>query len=126
LQHAPGVKNGRVLVIGSEDPWVEACVLEAGAKEIVTLEYGEIKSKHPQIKTMTPLQFRKSYLSDTLGTFDAIVTFSSVEIAHQMFRYDLWSVRKSMSPVDESVFKKCWTVYLCCHMIKIWPWRAIT
>jgi FkbM family methyltransferase len=79
LQHAPGVKNGRVLVIGSEDPWVEACVLEAGAKEIVTLEYGEIISKHPKIKTMTPLQFRKSYLSDTLGTFDAIVTFSSVE-----------------------------------------------
>jgi hypothetical protein len=28
---------------------------------------------------MTPLQFRKSYLSDTLGMFDAIVTFSSVE-----------------------------------------------
>ena len=79
LQHAPGVKNGRVLVIGSENPWVEACVLEAGAKEIVTLEYGEIISKHPKIKTMTPLQFRKSYLSDTLGTFDAIVTFSSVE-----------------------------------------------
>ena len=39
--------------------------LEAGAKEIVTLEYGEIISKHPKIKTMTPLQFRKSYLSDT-------------------------------------------------------------
>jgi FkbM family methyltransferase len=53
--------------------------LEAGAKEIVTLEYGEIISKHPKIKTMTPLQFRKSYLSDTLRTFDAIVTFSSVE-----------------------------------------------
>ena len=66
-------------MIGSEDPWVEACVLEAGAKEIVTLEYGEIISKYPKIKTMTPLQFRKSYLSDTLGTFDAIVTFSSVE-----------------------------------------------
>jgi hypothetical protein len=25
-------------MIGSEDPWVEACVLEAGAKEIVTLD----------------------------------------------------------------------------------------
>jgi hypothetical protein len=23
LQHAPGVKNGRVLVIGSENPWVD-------------------------------------------------------------------------------------------------------
>ena len=28
---------------------------------------------------MTPLQSRKGYLSDTLGTFDDIVTFSSVE-----------------------------------------------
>jgi hypothetical protein len=44
-----------------------------------SLRYGEIISKHPKIKTMTPLPFRKSYLSDTLGTFDAIVTFSSVE-----------------------------------------------
>ena len=79
LQNAPGVNNGRVLVIGSEIPWVEACVLEAGAKEIVTLEYGEIISKHPKIKTMTPVQFRNSYMSDTLGPFDAIVTFSSVE-----------------------------------------------
>jgi hypothetical protein len=50
-----------------------------GNIQVPLLEYGEIISKHPQIKTMTPLQFRKSYLSDTLGTFDAIVTFSSVE-----------------------------------------------
>jgi hypothetical protein len=52
-------------MIGSEDPWVEACVLEAGAKEIVTLEYGEIISKHPKIKTMTPLQV--SFLNTLLG-----------------------------------------------------------
>jgi hypothetical protein len=36
-------------VIGSEIPWVEACVLEAGAKEIVTLEYGEIISKQVKV-----------------------------------------------------------------------------
>ena len=79
LGHAPGVKNGRVLVIGSENPWVEAVVLEQGAKEIVTLEYGRIKSEHPQIKTMVPSEFKKSYLNGTLGLFDAVVTFSSVE-----------------------------------------------
>lgn len=79
LQHAPGVKDGRVLVIGSENPWVEACVLEAGAKEVVTLEYGRIVSEHPQVKTMVPYDFRMSYLNNTLGEFDAIVTFSSVE-----------------------------------------------
>ncbi|VDI06083.1 Hypothetical predicted protein [Mytilus galloprovincialis] len=80
LKHAPvGIKNGRVLVIGSEIPWVEACVLEAGAREVVTLEYGKIVSKHPKIKTMIPDQFRKSYLDKTLRRFDAIVTYSSIE-----------------------------------------------
>ena len=79
LRHAPNIKKGRVLVIGSEKPWVEACVLEAGAREVVTLEYGEIVSKHPKIRTMVPSEFRQKYLNGSLGTFDGIVTFSSVE-----------------------------------------------
>jgi hypothetical protein len=44
--HAAGVKNGRVLIIGSITPWVEACVLEAGARQIVTVEYSKIESYH--------------------------------------------------------------------------------
>ena len=79
LKHAPNIKNGRVLVIGSENPWVEACVLEAGAREVITLEYGEIVSQHPKIRTMIPYEFRQKYLNGALGTFDGIVTFSSVE-----------------------------------------------
>ncbi|XP_062613056.1 uncharacterized protein LOC134274836 isoform X2 [Saccostrea cucullata] len=79
MRNAPGIKGGRVLVIGSENPWVEACVLESGAKEVVTLEYGEIKSLHPQIKTYIPREFRMAFLNNTLGEFDAVVTFSSVE-----------------------------------------------
>ena len=79
LKHAHGVNGGRVLVIGSENPWVEACVLEAGASSIVTLEYGKITSLHPNIATMTPSEFKKNYLRGELGVFDAIVTFSSVE-----------------------------------------------
>ena len=79
LRHAPLIPNGRILVIGSENPWVEACVLEAGAREVVTLEYGAIESQHPKIRTMVPYEFRQKYLNGTLGTFDGIVTFSSVE-----------------------------------------------
>ena len=79
LKRAPGVKGGRVLVIGSENPWVEACVLEAGAKSVVTLEYGTIHSEHSQISTLTPPEFQMQYISGKLGTFNAIVTFSSVE-----------------------------------------------
>ena len=55
LKHTPGIINGRVLVIGSRNPWVEACVLEAAAREIETLEYSAINSKHFQLKTMVPL-----------------------------------------------------------------------
>lgn len=38
------------MVIGSEKPWVEACLLAKGAKEVVTLEYGAITSTHPQAR----------------------------------------------------------------------------
>ncbi|CAC5364303.1 unnamed protein product [Mytilus coruscus] len=79
LKHAPSVNNGRILVIGSEKPWVEACLLEAGAKNIVTLEYGKIKSEHEQITTMVPSEYRRQYLDNTLGLFDAVVSFSSIE-----------------------------------------------
>eukprot|EP00942_MAST-04A_sp_MAST-4A-sp1_P008700 g8700.t1 len=79
LNHSPGLKNGRVLVIGSEIPWVEACALEAGAREVVTLEYASINSTHPKVRTMKPNEFRTAYHAGTLGTFDAVVTFSSVE-----------------------------------------------
>ena len=37
----PWIEGGRVLVVGSETPWVEACLLEAGAAQIVTLEYAQ-------------------------------------------------------------------------------------
>lgn len=79
IKHAVGIKDGRVLIIGSTNPWVEACVLEAGAKEVVTLEYSQIKSEHPNVKTLVPHEFRIRFLNNTLGKFDAVVTFSSVE-----------------------------------------------
>ena len=43
------VKDKRVLVVGSETPWVEAIVLAVGAKHVTTLEYNEIISTHPQV-----------------------------------------------------------------------------
>jgi hypothetical protein len=73
------IVNGRVLVIGSENPWVEACVLAAGAKEVTTLEYREITSLHPKVNTLTPDAARSAFLAGSLPLFDAIVTFSSVE-----------------------------------------------
>ena len=66
MQHASGIKNGRVLVIGSENPWVEAVVLALGASSVVTLEYGKIKSEHLAIETMTPDVFKQKFNEELL------------------------------------------------------------
>jgi hypothetical protein len=76
---AAKIQNGHVLVIGSERPWVEACVLAAGAAQVTTLEYGALISEHPKIKAYTPDVFRQMYFKRILPSFDAVVTFSSVE-----------------------------------------------
>ena len=73
------VRNGHVLVIGSENPWLESCALAAGAAKVTTLEYGNIISEHPQLETMTPNKLRDLFVKNQLTLFDAIATFSSVE-----------------------------------------------
>jgi hypothetical protein len=73
------LKGKHVLVIGSEQPWIEAIVLSLGADHVTTLEYGSIQSQHNQITTMTPDHMRKQYAKQVLPLFDAVVTHSSVE-----------------------------------------------
>jgi len=79
LERAPHLKGGRALVIGSEDPWVEACVLGAGALHVTTLEYGKILSTHSKISTITPSEFQEQFQNGLIEPFDAVVTFSSLE-----------------------------------------------
>lgn len=80
LLQVPNLSTSSVLVIGSENPWVEACVLSAGVPNITTLEYGKIDSRHPQVRTVTPYEIRDRY-AEFFQSFDVIVTFSSVEHA---------------------------------------------
>jgi hypothetical protein len=77
--HKADLRGKRVLVVGSEIPWVEALCIAEGAAHVTTLEYGEIHSGHPSISTMTPVIFREKFLNGTLGVFDRVVTFSSLE-----------------------------------------------
>jgi hypothetical protein len=66
---------------------VEACVLEAGARKIVTVEYQEIISEDPRIETIKPTNIRERVLDNTLGLFDAIVSYSFVEHSGLGFNY---------------------------------------
>jgi Caenorhabditis protein of unknown function, DUF268 len=79
LRKTGKIQGSRVLVIGSERPWLEATCLLLGAKDVVTLEYGTILSTHPRIQTLTPSDFREQYTKGTLGQFDTVVSYSSLE-----------------------------------------------
>ena len=69
----------RLLLFFFQKPWIEALLLEYGAKHVTTVDYVEIKSTHPQVTTITPQQMSEKYLDGTLTSFDSIVTFSSLE-----------------------------------------------
>ncbi len=74
------VTGKHVLVIGSQSPWIEVILLEAGqAARITTLEYADINSEHPRVDTITPAAFARAYLDGSLPRFDAMITFSSLE-----------------------------------------------
>jgi len=79
IQSFEEIKGGTALVIGSERPWVECILLAAGAKKVMTLEYGTLHSEHPQLETILPGDFRKRYRGGTLPVFDAVVSYSSLE-----------------------------------------------
>ena len=51
------LRDGTVLVMGSQEPWYEAVVLAYGAKQVVTLEYNNLTYAHEQLLTTTPDRF---------------------------------------------------------------------
>merc|ERR1719422_1756429 len=73
------IEGKNVLVIGTQWPWAEAILLTKNPKKIVTLEYGQFVSEHPDWVFMRPNEFRQKYFDGTLDTFDAVFSYSSLE-----------------------------------------------
>jgi len=69
-------------VVGSQKPWVEALLLAVGVANVTTVEYGDIRSESPAIRTMHPSELGKLYkASGASGAFDCVVSYSSLEHA---------------------------------------------
>lgn len=76
------IKGCRILVVGSENPWLEGMLLSFGAKEVTTLEYGRIISQHPLVQTITVDEMRSAFSqnqSTYFRMFDTAFSFSSIE-----------------------------------------------
>ena len=68
-----------MLVIGSQNPWLETVILRTGAGHVTTVDYNEIVSEDPDISTLTAPALARRYLEGSLPAFDVAVTYSSVE-----------------------------------------------
>lgn len=80
-KHADLVTGKHFFVIGSERPWLEALLLEVGAKRVTTIEYGKIKPQHPQLDALTPEELRVKLIASKgkEPRFDGGASFSSIE-----------------------------------------------
>ena len=68
------LKNKKIAVIGSETPWIECLLINLG-NTVTTIEYNIPECSHPKIECKEYFEFFKS----TENTYDAVVSFSSVE-----------------------------------------------
>ena len=73
------VKDKDVLIIGSQNPWIEIIALVNGAKSVTTVEYQKIHCTYPKITTLTTYQFNEKYLKGELPKYDVVISYSSLE-----------------------------------------------
>jgi hypothetical protein len=75
------VLNGdaRVVVVGTDRPWIEVMLLDEGAARVLTFEYGAIESAHPRISARACRDVAGDFLRGEFEPADAVVSFSSIE-----------------------------------------------
>jgi hypothetical protein len=73
-KYIDSIKNKKIAVIGSQTPWIEAILVNYGAKEVTTVEYNVPICNHDIIKAISYTDFCNSS-----EKYDAIVSYSSIE-----------------------------------------------
>jgi hypothetical protein len=58
------VRNKKICVFGSMEPWIEAFLLALDARSVLTIEYNQLTYEHPSIETISNQAFDQLYLSD--------------------------------------------------------------
>jgi hypothetical protein len=77
--HASAIRGGRVVVIGTDRPWIEVMLLDEGAADVLTFEYAPIASAHPVIKARACRDVAADFLRGGFAPADAVVSYSSIE-----------------------------------------------
>ena len=62
--HKREVSGASAIVIGTDNPWVEVLLLEAGAKDVLSWEYSTIHSSHPQVRAKQCKLLARDFIDD--------------------------------------------------------------
>lgn len=75
------IKDKKCAVIGTENPWIEAALLEYNASSVTTIEYATILSNVPRLFTITPTNFvrQQKKSKKQRQIFDSVWSYSSLE-----------------------------------------------
>ena len=78
---ALAIKDKKCAVIGTENPWIEAALLEHDAGSVTTIEYATIESSVPRLFTITPMEFARKQRNQNMQRqlFDSVWSYSSIE-----------------------------------------------
>ena len=77
-KYKKSLKDKRVAVLGSQEPWVEALMLACEASEVVTIDYNYLTYSHERIRTISADDFDTFYAS-SVESFDVVVSISSID-----------------------------------------------
>ncbi len=73
-----GMHGKKVVIFGTQDPWVEAICLALGSSNITTVEYNNLTLESPALRTVKPAEFRRLVLEDG-ERYDVALSFSSFD-----------------------------------------------
>jgi hypothetical protein len=71
--------NRTGIVVGSQSPWAEAALLNAGVKSLLTIEYMKIETSYPGLSSLHPSEAARAYLDKKWEHVDFAFTYSSLE-----------------------------------------------
>jgi hypothetical protein len=78
-KHAKWISNLSGIVVGSQSPWAEAALFNAGARKIVTIEFRHVVTDFPNYSGQLPSEVAKIYLASKWPGVDFAFSFSTLE-----------------------------------------------
>ncbi|CAF1323328.1 unnamed protein product, partial [Didymodactylos carnosus] len=76
------IRDKKCAVIGTENPWIEAALLEYNASNVTTIEYAPINASVPRLFVITPMAFAREQQqreTNKREIFDSVWSYSSLE-----------------------------------------------